>query len=294
MSDNRALSSRMITAERKEWLRTLASITFGAALYCVGTVFFIKPAMLPNSGVTGIALFVNYLFNVPLGLTNAAVNGVLFIFAYRFLPRRFFWWTLYTVILMSVLMDLFDLLPKPALQDRMLQVVVASVLHGIAMAMTFSAGGSTGGTDIIAVALRRRYGIEIGSVGMYINFAIILSFLFIIPVENAVYGLLIAYLTALVLNGDLRAFAERKEAMVITNSPELVRNYIVYTLHRGVTMFKAQGGWDTQSRDVLVSLLSPRQAFQLKLFLRHNDPHAFMRLAVISEVHGRGFQDWEE
>ena len=81
---------------------------------------------------------------------------------------------------------------------------------------------------------------------------------------------------------------------MITNSPELVRNYIVYTLHRGVTMFKAQGGWDTQSRDVLVSLLSPRQAFQLKLFLRHNDPHAFMRLAVISEVHGRGFQDWEE
>jgi uncharacterized membrane-anchored protein YitT (DUF2179 family) len=294
MSHKTVSFSSMSREQRREWLHTFALITLGSALYCVGTVFFIKPAMLPNTGVTGICLFLNYLFNVPLGLSNAAINGALFLFAYKFLPRRFFWWTLYTVLLMSVLMEFFDHLPKPVLNDRMLLVVVAGVLHGVAMAITFSAGGSTGGTDIVSMAVRRKYGIELGSITMAINFGIILLFLFIIPFENAVYGFLLAYLTSLVLNGDLRAFAERKEAMIIANNPELVRNYIVYTLHRGVTMFTAHGGWNDQKRIVLISLLSPRQAIQLKLFLRHNDPGAFMRLAVVREVHGRGFQNWED
>ncbi|MGN0837836.1 MAG: YitT family protein [Pyramidobacter sp.] len=294
MSDHSTAFSSMTRRQRREWLHTFVFITLGAALYCIGTVFFIKPAKLPNTGVTGICLFLNYLWNVPLGISNAVINGALFLFAFKFLPRRFFWWTLYTVLLMSVLMDFFDALPKPVLNDRMLLVVVAGVLHGVAMALTFSAGGSTGGTDIISMAVRRRYGIELGSITMALNFGIILLFLFIIPLENAIYGFLLAYLTSLVLNGDLRAFTERKEAMVIANNPELVRNYIVYTLHRGVTMFTAQGGWKDQKRTVLISLLSPRQAIQLKLFLKQNDPGAFMRLAVVREVLGRGFQNWED
>ena len=278
----------------KEEIRTFFVITFGSALYCVGTVFFIKPAMLPNSGIMGICLFLNYVFGIPLGISNALINLGLFIFAFRFLPKRFFWWTLYSVLASSFFMEFFESFPKPVFHDKMLLVIVSAIFQGIALGSVFATGGSTGGTDIISVAVRRKYGVELGDMTMYLNFAVIFLFLRVVPFENAVYGFLQAYLTSLVLNGDLRASAQRREAMIITNNPELVRNYIVYTLHRGVTMFDAHGGWDNQNRHVLISLLAPRQEIQLKRFLHLNDPSAFMRLSIASEVHGQGFQSWED
>ena len=289
MLKNLGLADLDLTHEAKVFMIT----TVGALLYCVGTVFFIKPAMLPNTGVTGICLFLDYLFGVPLSLSNAAFNGVLFLFAYKFLPRRFFWWTLYAVLIMSLFMDVLDRLPKPVIQDKMLLVVVAAVLHGVAQALVFSVGSSTGGMDIISVALRRKFGIELGNASMMMNFGVILLFLYIVPVENAVYGFLLAYITSLVMNGDLRAFSQRQEAMVITDNTQLVKKYILSDLHRGVTVFKAEGGFDSKPRDVLVTLLTPRQSSQLKAFLKSNDPKAFMRIAIASEVLGRGFQKWE-
>lgn len=278
----------------KEELRTLLVVTFGSALYCAGTVFFIKPAMLPNAGLMGICLFLNYVFAIPLGLSNTVLNMALFVFAYKFLPKRFFWWTLYSVAAVSFFMEFFETMPKPAFQDKMLLVIVSAILQGAALGTVFATGGSTGGTDIISVACRRKFGMELGNATMYMNFAVILLFLRVVPLENAVFGFLQSYLTSLVLNGGLRASAQRREALIITGNPELVRNYIVYTLHRGVTLFDAHGGWDNQKRCVIVSLLAPRQENQLKRFMKANDPSAFMRLSIASEVHGQGFQNWED
>ena len=129
---------------------------------------------------------------------------------------------------------------------------------------------------------------------MLLNFAVILLFFWVVSVENVVYGLLLSYITSLVMNGDLRAFSSRKEAMIITSEAELVRNYIVYTLHRGVTIFDARGGFNAAPRHVLITLLAPRQEILLKLFLKEHDPNAFLRLSVASEVLGKGFQKWEE
>ncbi|MGI6075019.1 MAG: YitT family protein [Pyramidobacter sp.] len=287
-------SWRMPPERLKEELRTLLIVTFGSALYCVGTVFFIKPAMLPNAGLMGVCLFLNYVFGIPLGVSNSVLNLALFIFAYKFLPKRFFWWTLYSVVLVSFFMEFFETLPKPAFQDKMLLVIVSAILQGVALGTVFATGGSTGGTDIISVACRRKFGIELGNTTMYMNFAVILLFLRVVPLENLVFGFLQSYLTSLVLNGGLRASAQRREALIITGKPELVRNYIVYTLHRGVTIFDAHGGWDNQHRCVIVSLLAPRQENQLKRFMQANDPTAFMRLSIASEVHGQGFQNWED
>ncbi len=277
----------------KEELHTFLFITLGIAVYCAVTVFFVKPAQLATGGVMGICLFLNYVFGTPIGLTNLTLNVILFAFAYKFLPRRFFWWTLYSVLLISLLLQVFDIFPKPYMDDKMLIIVVVGVLDALALATVFSVGGSSGGFDIISMAARRKWGIELGNTSMYINFAVLLLFLFIVPFQNVVYGFLMSYIYSLVLNGDLRAFAQRREVMIITNQTELVRNYIVYTLHRGVTIFKARGGWDHSERDVIVSILGHRQEVQLKLFLKKHDPKAFMRLSTAQEVHGKGFEAWE-
>ena len=278
----------------RQELKTFVVITFGSALYCIGTVFFVKPALLPSTGVMGICLLLNYAFGVPLSVSNLVFNLALFAFAFKALPKRFSWWTLYSVAAVSFFMEVLEYFPKPVITDRMLLVIAAAVLHGIALAVVFSTGGSTGGLDIISMTLRRKYGIELGNTTMYLNFAVILMFLTIVPFENAAYGFLLAYVTSLVLNGDLRAFSQRSEAMIITDQVEVVRNYIIYTLHRGVTIFPAYGGWNGQPHDVLVTMLAPRQENALKLFLKEHDPKAFMRVSIASEVLGKGFKKWEE
>lgn len=278
----------------QEELRSFLVITFGTLLYCVGTVFFIKPASLPNTGVMGICLFLNYLFNIPLGVSNALFNIVLFAFAYKYLPKRFFYWTLYSSMLLSLGMELFELFPKPVIDDKILQVIIAGVIHGISMALVFSRGSSTGGTDIITVAIKRKTGIELGNITMAINFCVILLFFFAVPLVNVIYGLLLAYLTSLVLNDDLRSFASRQEVMIVTNNIEIVRNYIVYTLHRGVTLFPARGGFNSEPREVIMTLLTRRESIRLKFFLKENDPEAFMRISVASQVLGKGFAHWDD
>lgn len=275
-------------------LKTLVVITLGSLLYCAGTVFFIKPARLPSTGVMGVCLLLDYVFGVPLSVSNLSINLALFIFAFSVLPRRFSWWTLYSVLVISLFMDLLEYVPKPVIADRMLLVVAAAVLHGVALAVVFSTGGSTGGMDIISMALRRKFGIELGNTSMYMNFGVILMFLTIVPFENAMYGFLLAYITSLVLNGDLRAFSQRNEVMIITDHVELVRNYIIYSLHRGVTIFPAFGGWNGRPHDVIVALVSPRQQNQIKLFLEKHDPGAFMRVSIAAEVLGKGFKSWHE
>lgn len=278
----------------RQELKTLVVITLGSLLYCVGTVFFIVPARLPSTGVMGICLLLDYAFGVPLSLSNLSINLALFIFAFSVLPRRFSWWTLYSVMVISLFMELLGYLPAPVINDRMPLVVAAAVLHGVALAIVFSTGGSTGGMDIISMALRRKFGIELGNTTMYMNFGVILMFLMIVPFENALYGFLLAYITSLVLNGDLRAFSQRSEVMIITDHVELVRNYIIYTLHRGVTIFPAFGGYDGRPRDVLLALLAPRQQNQIKLFLQKHDPGAFMRVSIAAEVLGKGFKSWQD
>ncbi|MBQ1604085.1 MAG: YitT family protein, partial [Oscillospiraceae bacterium] len=236
-----SLAGRLHTTPEtlKRELKTFFVTTFGSLLYCIGTVFFVKPALLPSTGVMGICLLLNYAFGVPLSISNLVLNLALFAFAFKVLPKRFSFWTLYSVVAVSFFMEVLEYLPKPVIADRMLLVIAAAVLHGIALAVVFSTGGSTGGMDIISMAMRRKYGIELGSTTMYLNFAVILMFLTIVPFENAAYGFLLAYVTSLVLNGDLRAFSQRNEAMIITDQVELVRNYIITTLHRGVTIFPA-------------------------------------------------------
>lgn len=278
----------------KQELKTFVVLTISAIIYALSMAFFVKPAMLPVSGIFGLCLFLNYLFGIPLSISNIAFNLLLFIFAYKFLPRRFFWWTLYGMLALSLFVDLAELLPKPVINDKMLLVVAAGVTQGMSIAIGISVGGSTGGTDIISIAVRRKYGVEPGNALMAINFCVLLMFLYIIPVESCVYGFLLTYITSLVLNGDLRAFSQKQEAMVVPSKPDIVKDYILHHLHRGVTVFKAQGGYSDLERDVFITLLSPRQASELKLFLKDKDPAAFMRISTASEVLGRGFRKWEQ
>lgn len=277
----------------QNWMAIL-SMTLGSALVAAAIVLFVIPARLPDSGVTGLALLLQYTWNVPASLGVWGLNALLFVYGWKVLPRRFLGWTFYSVIVFTLLLHLFGSLPTPPITDKLLLVVAAAALKGTGGAMVFNAGASLAGTDIIASALRRKKGIEIGKFTFYINAVIIAISLPIVGLENMLYGLVLLYINAWFIDNGLKSFDMRKQVIVIASDPSEVKEYLMNELRRGATVLKGEGAFTGQSRDVLLAVLTPRQVVELKRHLARTDPQAFVILSDASEVVGRGFKQWKK
>lgn len=291
--------SRNIVATTKWFIkeegRSFISITLGAIILAISIQLLVIPAKLPGTGVNGIGLLLNYLWDVPLPLTIWGLNALLFLYGWKVLPRRFTLWSIYgTAVFTAFLAVAKHTLPIPVIEDRFLLIVVAGLLQGAPTAMIFTAGGSLGGTDIISMAVRRKTGMEISQFTMMANMVVLALFFVAVSFENVVYGVVLSYITTTVMGGAMRSFGIKKEALVICNNPEETKHFITDELGRGVTIFSAKGGYSDIQREVLMTLLTARQAMLLKQHLQKTDPKAFLRLAEATEVLGQGFGSWKK
>lgn len=278
----------------REETKSLLMITVGAIIYAISIQLFVIPAKLPGTGVNGLALLFNYLWNVPLPLTIWGLNSMLFLYGWKVLPRRFTLWSIYGTLIFTLFLKLVSELPVPVIDDRFLLIVVAGLLQGIPYAMIFSAGGSLGGTDIISMAVRRKTGMEVSQFTMVLSFVVLALFLTAVSFENVVYGVVLSYITTIVMSNGMKSFGMRKEALIMCSDPDKVRLFITKELHRGVTIFCGKGGFSGEAKDILMTLLTVRQAMMLKQYLQKNDPKAFLRLSDTNEVLGRGFGSWKK
>ena len=158
--------------------------------------------------------------------------------------------------------------------------------------LVLRSGSSLGGTDVLVVALRKRYGIEVGRFSFYINLVILGASVFIIGLEGAVYGLVSIFVNGLLTDNVLRSFDRRRQVIIISNHPGETADFITSELRRGVTILHGEGGFTHQERPALLCVLTPRQTVDLKRHLSVNDPKAFMIVSDASEVLGRGFKSW--
>jgi len=259
----------------------------------MAVVLFVLPNRFPDLGVSGIAVLSNYVFGISPAWVILISNALLMAWAWKELSPRFVLWTAWAVVLFSLLLKAFEFVPVPLIGDKFMAAMVSGVIRGLGAGIVFRVGGSTGGLDIPGMALRKRYGIEMGQFSIYINLGILVLSFFVIGLEAAIYGAVGLYVFGIVLDNTTRAFDRRKQALIITNIPDEVSAYITLTLRRGVTRLDGIGGYSKQPRPVLITLLEPRQAISLKKFLAENDPNAFMSMTDAAEVLGKGFKSWK-
>jgi len=288
----RARAARFLREIRGEWKSFLA-ITAGVTVQAVAVTLFVLPNRFPDLGVSGIAVLAYYVFGISPAWVILGINLLLMIWAWRELSPRFVMWTMWAVLLFSVLLKAFEYVPVPVIGDRFMAAVVSGVVRGLGAGLIFRVGGSTGGLDIPGVALRRRYGIEMGQFSIYINTGLLSLSFFVVGLESAIYGAVALYVYGIVVDNSIRSFDRRKQVFIITNIPERVSEYINISLQRGTTRFEGVGGYSGQRRPVLMTLLEPRQVVALKKYLAVNDPKAFMSVSVASEVLGKGFKSWK-
>lgn len=286
----RSLFTFIFDIIREDW-KAFIVIIFASTLQAFAVRYFTLHYHFPDLGVSGIAVLTNYVFGISPNWVILTGNIMLLIWAGRNLNTRFLVLTVTAILTFSTMLSVFERYPLPLPDDKFMATVITGLMKGTAAGLMLNVGGSGGGTDISAIVLRRRYGLEVGRFTIFINMLILALSIGVVGLESVVYGAVGLYVNGITVDNVTRSFDKRKQAIIITNKPDEVSEFI-NSHGRGVTRLEGRGGFTGQPRPVLITLLEPRQVMLLKRFLKEKDRKAFVSICDASEVLGKGFKSW--
>ena len=273
-------------------IRTLIYITIGATVFGTGVQGFIVPHQLLSGGISGLSLIIYYITQgvLSLGTINFLLNIPVLYAAWRWLGRWHLGVTLFGTLYMSVIINV--LAPLSTLElthNPIIGGILGGLFSGLGLGIVYRGGGNTGGIDPIALIIRNRFGLQIGSILFGINMMILVAGAIVINIEAAATTLISTYLSAMVTNKVISGFNQRKAMFIISYKPVTICNLIIEKLGRGATILNGEGAYTHQPKQVIMVVVSLLQVARLKAAVEAEDPTAFMVITDAAEVIGTGF-----
>ena len=273
-------------------IRTLIYITIGATVFGTGVQGFIVPHQLLSGGISGLSLIIYYITQgvLSLGAINFLLNIPVLYAAWRWLGRWHLGVTLFGTLFMSVIINV--LAPLSTLElthNPIIGGILGGLFSGLGLGIVYRGGGNTGGIDPIALIIRNRFGLQIGSILFGINMMILVAGAIVINIEAAATTLISTYLSAMVTNKVISGFNQRKAMFIISYKPVTICNLIIEKLGRGATILNGEGAYTHQPKQVIMVVVSLLQVARLKAAVEAEDPTAFMVITDAAEVIGTGF-----
>ena len=180
-------------------------------------------------------------------------------------------------------------LSAPLTNQKTLELFFAVILPSLGSAILFNMQSSTGGTDILAMILKRFSSMDIGNALLCVDVLIAASTLYFVNIEAGLYSILGLVLKSVVVDTVIESLNRRKSFIAVTSSPDQVCDFITHTLNRSATYWQAEGAYTHEPKWVVLTALSRSQAVALRLYLKTADPHAFILVTNSSEIFGKGF-----
>ncbi len=268
-----------------------ALVVVGAVLVALAADLFLIPNQVVSGGVVGVATIVYYLLDTPVGLVSLLINLPLFLAGLRWAGGlRFALRTGLAVVVLSLAIDLLPPYLPEVTDDPLLYTLYGGLLDGLGMGLVFRAGGTTGGTDILARLLKRVSDLNLGGILLAINVAILGAAALVFGLEPALYALLVAYVSSRVIDLVQEGFSYARAALIISNKPDLIRQRVMAELNRGITVLEGQGGYTQARRQVLYCVVNRSEVTQLKRLVDETDADAFIVISQAQEVLGQGFR----
>ncbi len=273
--------------------REVLLLILGTALVALGVYFFKFPNNYSTGGVTGIAVILSSLVpSVSSSTFTSVINIASLVLGFVFLNRGFGIRTIFCTLLFSAMLAGLEWLypmTHPLTDQKMLELFFAVILPSLGAAILFNLDSSTGGTDILAMILKKYTSMDIGKALLYVDVLITAATLIVINIETGLYSLLGLVLKSVMVDMVIESFNRRKSFMLVTSCPDTVCTYITHQLHRSATYWKGEGAYSHQDKWVVLTALSRAQAVALRRYLKGIDPHAFMLITNSSEIFGKGF-----
>lgn len=267
-------------------------IAIGSFIVALGVYYFMVPENLAAGGISGLAIVLNNYLPIPISLTNFVLNIILLIAGFIFLGREFGGKTIISVFFLSFfmsLMEFFNPATKPVTDEILLNLICGIVISAMGLSIVFNQNASTGGTDILAKLFNKYFNLDMGKGLMAADIIVVILAFFTYGIQTGIVGAFGWFLNGIVVNYFIDGFSVKNEVVIITKHPETVKNYIFEKLDRGVTVYKAEGGYTNESKDIIVTLLERKEYFTLKNELKKIDPGSFVIVRTVQEVYGDGF-----
>lgn len=283
----------MNATSMREYVVKYALVALGSALFAAGFQFFLYPNSIIVGGVSGIAMIINYLVGLPVGIMTIVLNIPLFIIAWKHFGGKFIISSLVGMLLSSVLVDVLAVIDYSPTDDMLLACLIGGAIKGLGLGLIYYAGATTGGTDIIAKFVRLRFPyINFGTIVLLTDAVIIIAFAAIFDrVEAAMYAVIAMFVVSKVIDLVLYGIDNSSVCYIISeNSEQLVKD-ITDKLHRGVTILSGEGAYSHRDKQVLLCVIKRTQIADIRKIIKSIDENAFFIVSDAKNVFGKGFGD---
>ena len=278
-------------------------ISVGTLVFCLAWTSFIQPNGLASGGLTGLCTIVQYATSgaIPIGWTYPIINGGLLILAFLSLGKSFGFNTIYVIGLSSLL---FSLLPKfngviwPVdlevhMDNKLMVALVGAFMESVGIGLVLLRGGSTGGTDIVAMIINKYWPVSPGKVYLYSDVFIILSLL-LVPgkgVEDVIYAYVVMLGFSFGVDYVLLGNKSSVQILVFSSRYKEIADHIINDVQRGVTALQSVGWYSQKESKVLLIVARKQQMHEIVEEIKNIDKHAFISISTANSVYGEGFEE---
>ncbi|MBR4826873.1 MAG: YitT family protein [Bacteroidales bacterium] len=298
------------------FLKEYAIITLGILLYVSAWALFLIPNNLVGGGVSGAASIVQYATKgfIKIGTTYFVVNAILLVIGMLTLGKGFGGKTVYAVVVASIGLNVLQtIIPSEITQilavdnGKLMSTIMGAIMAGVGIGMTMSQGGSTGGTDIIALVVNKYRNVSPGRMILWMDVVIIMSSILVpsytadgslLPwpekITTVVYGFILVVINSTVLDLYLSGSRQSVQLFILSHKYDEIADMITSQLHRGVTVLDGKGWYTKQDTQVLMVITRRTDVSQLLRLVKSVDSDAFLSVSSVTGVYGKGFDRIKE
>lgn len=276
----------------KSKLKNFFLLTISTLIMAVGIYFFKFANNFTFGGITGIAVLVAKFLPISASDFSFVVNILLLIIGWIVLGKSFAEKTAYSTILLSVSLSLLERIypmSHPLTNEPLLELIFAILLPALGSAILFNIGASSGGTDVIAMILKKYTSVDIGKGLMISDLIFTLAGFLVFNVKTGLYSLFGLIMRSALIDNFIESFNRSKYFHVVTSNATCICDFIQNDLQRGATIVNATGAFTGDDKYIILTVLSPSQAVKLRNFIKEHDPKAFLLVSNTSEIIGKGF-----
>ena len=268
-----------------------SALILGSFIFAIGVNYFAIPNMLSEGGVIGITIITYYLFDWSPGLVSLILNLALVGIGYRFFNKRTIIYTVITIIFMSAFLELTKNWGEQLGNDTLLAALFAGLFVGGGLGLIFRVGGTLGGATTVARMMQQWLGWSVGKAMLVIDISVILLSAFVIGKEKAMFTLVAVYVGAKVIDKIVDGADDRKAVMIISKHQEAIRQELLTTMGRGVTILDGRGGYTLEKQAILYIIINQTEIVQLRRILERVDEDAYVTINNVQEIFKRGFKE---
>ncbi|URZ00749.1 hypothetical protein CLROS_019420 [Clostridium felsineum] len=263
-------------------------MTIGSILYSIGLEIFLIPNNVIDGGIVGISIITNHFIKLPLGILTFILNVPFFVFGYKQIGKSFALSTIFSVICYSIGVNFFNPIPGIT-KDILLASVFGGIIVGFGIGLIIRNGGSTDGSEVIAIIIDKKVSFSVGQIVMFFNFFILLFAGFIFGWDRAMYSLIAYFIAVKVIDIIVEGIDESKAIMIISERHEDISEEIMNRLGRGLTLLDGKGAYKGMETNVIYLVVSRLEIAEVKKIVNEHDEDALVTIGPV-DVFGNKYK----